>query len=165
MHLLLQKPRHAGGVFYFSAGVSEVRKRKNTAFRTSEKGVLPLRLRRSLCVFIGKIPFWTKIVWTKVKIGQRKAGLSQYLREMQETGEPVEVCVRERPVAYLTPIPRERDTGSSLPPETMERLRAAGIRVIPAKKPKGDWVPIPGKADDSLVIANTVVAMREEKDW
>jgi antitoxin (DNA-binding transcriptional repressor) of toxin-antitoxin stability system len=101
----------------------------------------------------------------KVKVGQLKAGLSQYLREMQESGEPIEVCVREKAVAYLTPIVREGEKGTSLGPETIESLRAAGIRVVPAKKNKGDWVPVPGKALDGLAMANTVVAMRGEKDW
>jgi len=39
----------------------------------------------------------------KVKVGQLKTHLSRYLKDVKETGESIEVCVREDTVAYLTP--------------------------------------------------------------
>ena len=38
----------------------------------------------------------------QVKSAELKTHLSHYLRLVQETGEDIEVCVRETPVAYLT---------------------------------------------------------------
>jgi len=101
----------------------------------------------------------------KVKVGQLKTHLSKYLRQVQETGESIEVCVREKPVAYLTPIEETPTHRSDLTPEVLEQLAQDGITIIPARVPKGDWVPTPGKARDGKTIDNSVVAMRQEKDW
>lgn len=100
-----------------------------------------------------------------VKVGQLKAHLLKYLRKLQESGEAIEVCVREKSVAYLTPTSDIHHQNSHLPLDTVERLQAEGITVIPAKQAKGNWVPTPGKTDDGLHVPNTVVAMRQEKKW
>lgn len=100
----------------------------------------------------------------KVKVGQLKANLSKYLREVQETGERIEVCVREKPVAYLTPI---EDTGSvedKRRKEIEDKLEGSGI-VISQWGTKSDFVPTPGLAGDGKTIENTIVAIRQEKDW
>ncbi|MCC5847285.1 MAG: type II toxin-antitoxin system prevent-host-death family antitoxin [Verrucomicrobia bacterium] len=102
----------------------------------------------------------------KVKVGQLKAHLSQYLREMEASGEPIEVCVRERPVAYLTPImEKDNHAESGPPPELVKSLAANGIRIVQWGGEDDDFVPTPRPAGDGKQIENSVVAMREEKDW
>ena len=46
----------------------------------------------------------------KVKIGELKDQLSHYLRIVRETGQDVEVCVRDEPVAMLQSIERASRT-------------------------------------------------------
>ena len=105
------------------------------------------------------------MVMMRVNVGQFKAKLSRYLRYVQEKREPLEVCVREKPVAYLTPIRHEPTTEPGMDPNLVDRLRASGLTVVPPKRPKGDWVPRPGKAQAGKSAPNSVVAMRAEKDW
>lgn len=102
------------------------------------------------------------LVNMKVKVGQLKAHLSRYLREIQETGESLEVCVRETPVAYLTPIGEEKEENP--PPDLVKAMAADGIRIVQWGCKK-DFVPTPRPAGDGKTFKNTVVAMREEKDW
>lgn len=64
----------------------------------------------------------------KVKIGELKDQLSHYLRIVRETGQDVEVCVRDEPVAMLQSMERAVRT----PPDVVvtklrERLLAAGL--------------------------------------
>lgn len=99
----------------------------------------------------------------KVNVGQLKAKLSQYLREIQATGETLEVCVREAPVAYLMPSSLQAPEKQRISGE-MDRLAKAGLQVIPASSPKKP-LPSLGKTGDRLKLSNTVVAMRAEKDW
>lgn len=101
----------------------------------------------------------------KVKVGQLKAHLSHYVRSVQENQEPIEVCVREKPVAYLIPIRKQTGDASGLDEDLMDRLRASGITATPPRRPKGDWTPRPGRARDGREPENTVVAMRGEKAW
>lgn len=108
--------------------------------------------------------FWTNMVKMKVKVGQLKTHLSQYLREIQETGETLEVCVRERPVAYLTPIAAQAEEADALPPDLEESLAKDGIRIVQWGR-KSDFVPTPRPAGDGKCIENTIVSIREEKDW
>ncbi|MCC5848841.1 MAG: hypothetical protein JJU29_12190 [Verrucomicrobia bacterium] len=115
-----------------------------------------------------KLDFWpkqVKLVIMKVKVGQLKAHLSQYLREMEASGEPIEVCVRERPVAYLTPIIEDGGKENVPPPELVKSLAANGIRIAQWGRKMDDFVPTPRPAGDGKQIENSVVAMREEKDW
>jgi prevent-host-death family protein len=100
----------------------------------------------------------------KVKVGQLKAHLSKYLREVQETGEPIEVCVREKPVAYLTPISDVAADELQERKVLEEKLKLRGIKVVQWGQNRGP-LPKPGKPGDGKTIENTIVAMREEKDW
>jgi len=100
----------------------------------------------------------------KVKVGQLKTHLSKYLREVQETGEAIEVCVREKPVAYLTPIEDAGSVEDRRRKEIEDKLAGSGI-VISQWGNKSDFVPAPRPAGDGKKIENTIVAMRQEKDW
>lgn len=53
------------------------------------------------------------LVIIKVKVGQLKTHLSRYLKNIKETGEPIEVCVREDTVANLTPSPQAQANPNS----------------------------------------------------
>src|SRR5690606_18809488 len=100
----------------------------------------------------------------KVKLGQLKTHLSKYLREIQESGERLEVCVRETPVAYLTPIKDEKDREAEPPPDIVKSLEDVGLQLT-RWGTKSKRVPIPQPAGDGKTIKNSIVAMREEKDW
>ena len=101
----------------------------------------------------------------RVKVGELKTHLSKYLRQLRQTGESIEVCVREEPVAYLT----ARPTGSqrSGREHLAEKLRRSGIRwTNAAHPPKKDLSPpSPGIAADGRTDRDTVAELRAEKDW
>jgi prevent-host-death family protein len=105
----------------------------------------------------------------KVKVGELKTHLSSYLRKVEADGETLEVCVRERPVAYLIPAPKEGE-GS---PETAgsagslsTRLKAQGLLVhgSPVVPIKGK-LPVPRLAGDHRSDVDSVAEMRGERDW
>ena len=99
----------------------------------------------------------------KVKTGELKTHLSRYLREAGETGTPIEVCVREKTVAYLTPVSHDAETQTARD-ALSARLAAAGVTVNQwGRKPT--QAPCPGHARDGRTAQNSVVAIREEKDW
>ena len=107
---------------------------------------------------------------------QLKTHLSRYLRELQDGGEPIEVCVREETVAYLTPA-----KGGVGPDEPSldreiklleENLRAAGLR-LDAASWRRNWqgrqdapmVDPPPAAGDGRTDINTVAQMRQGRPW
>lgn len=106
----------------------------------------------------------TNLILMKVKVGQLKARLSQYLREIQQSGETIEVCVREAPVAYLSPTPKSSTPNPCAPLELESLLAEDGIRIVQWAK-KGNFVPTPQPLNDGKSVSNSVVAMREEKNW
>lgn len=104
------------------------------------------------------------MVIVKVRVGQLKAGLSKYLRTVRETGEPIEVCVREKRVAYLTPAAQEKGTDAASRRAIEAQLQRHGLSVVQwRRKPELDLQPEP--PGDGNVSPNSVVAMRREKDW
>ena len=42
----------------------------------------------------------------KANVADLKAHLSEYLRKLEETGEPITVCIRNEPVAELRALPK-----------------------------------------------------------
>ncbi|MCC5841810.1 MAG: hypothetical protein JJT96_16975 [Opitutales bacterium] len=100
----------------------------------------------------------------KVKVGQLKARLSQYLRQIEETGETLEVCVRETAVAYLKPIAVASSANKGPAPEILQSVAESGVRLVQWGE-KDNFVPTPRPAGDGKNPRNSVVAMREEKDW
>lgn len=101
----------------------------------------------------------------KVKVGELKTHLSSYLRKVEEDGETLEVCVRERPVAYLVPAPADGAIGDATRGLT-GRLQAQGLVVAglaaqqaPAK------LGAPRLAGDGRSDRESVREMRGGKDW
>lgn len=79
----------------------------------------------------------------KVKVGELKTHFSKYIRELEDSDEPIEVCVREETVAYLVSAKDERRTPHK-DARLMQRLEAAGIKV-------SQW----GRSAESLVSMGT----------
>ena len=112
----------------------------------------------------------------RVPTSQLKTHLSRYLRDLQEGGEPIEVCVREEAVAYLTPAKAgtgsedsdlDRDLGA-----LEERLHEVGLR-LDAGSWRRNWrgrqdVPLVGPppvAGDGRSDLDTVAEIRQGRPW
>jgi antitoxin (DNA-binding transcriptional repressor) of toxin-antitoxin stability system len=89
----------------------------------------------------------------------------EYLRQVEATGEPLEVCVRETPVAWLAPIQKGSEVRTGAESIEVERLRRMGLSVRMSKVPKGNWKPTVGRPGDRRRVENKVVEMRESQDW
>ena len=64
----------------------------------------------------------------KVKIGELKDQLSHYLRIVRETGQEVEVCVRDEPVAMLQSMEHaQRTPPDALAAKLKDKLSAKGL--------------------------------------
>lgn len=105
----------------------------------------------------------------KVKVAELKSRLSHYLRVVQESGEDIEICVRETPVAYLVGCAKH---GSASPEARAEsaRLREALAAVGLAATPRdAEQAPLPavrpvrvGPAGKQI---DTVKEIRQQKEW
>ena len=96
----------------------------------------------------------------KVAIGEMKTHLSRYIRELQSGAEPIEVCVRETTVAYLSAPDSKTDRADE---RSLRRvLEAEGLHVSQwGEKPAG---PLPSPAGPPGAD-NAVVEMRRSKAW
>ena len=108
----------------------------------------------------------------QVKSAELKTHLSHYLRLVQETGEDIEVCVRETPVAYLTRT-KEAPVNAALNLEARQ-LEAAFLTVgltlvsplaAPSLHPEPRRLPTPTIAGDGRTDLNTVEETRQQRDW
>ncbi len=101
----------------------------------------------------------------KVKVGQLKTHLSKYLKDLRDTGEPIEVCVREDTVAYLT-SPALNGAGARPQPdiELAQQLERDGLSITHwGQKPASN--PRPGGCTTPIKGSNSVVSIRAEKSW
>lgn len=109
-------------------------------------------------------PNKTNMTNMKVKVGQLKANLSRYLKDVRDTGDPIEVCLREETVAYLTP---STPSGTSAPQPNMElerKLKTDGISVSRwGRKPSANLKP--GSCASPAKGFNSVESIRAEKNW
>jgi antitoxin (DNA-binding transcriptional repressor) of toxin-antitoxin stability system len=103
----------------------------------------------------------------KVKVNELKTHLSRYLRELDQTGAPVEICVREKTVAYLTRAEGGPVTGRNGVDAVALRTRllATGLRWNPASHDPETFSPAPEPAADGRVDHDSVQAMRSERNW
>lgn len=100
----------------------------------------------------------------RVKIAELKTHLSKYVQSIRDGNEPIEVCVREQTVAYLTRAPSSPDIESPEQAQLKERLAGKGVRI----KSRGiisQNVLTPGKPGDGRNPENSVSAIRAEKEW
>lgn len=96
-------------------------------------------------------------------MGEAKTHLSKLVKQVNETGEPLELCVREETVAYL--VPAKKKTDEELEREEMEKkLKEVGLVMVqwPKKPPRPFPVKLP---DEPLREGNAVLEMRAEKDY
>jgi antitoxin (DNA-binding transcriptional repressor) of toxin-antitoxin stability system len=102
----------------------------------------------------------------KVRIGELKTHLSKYVQGLREGGEPVEVCVRDEAVAYLTAAaPGESPGQAREMQELARRLEASGLRLRAGTTFKETALPPLGRAGDGRRVKNSVSDMRSGKDW
>jgi antitoxin (DNA-binding transcriptional repressor) of toxin-antitoxin stability system len=102
----------------------------------------------------------------KVKVRQLKTHLSRYLQMLKETGEEVEVCVREETVARLVPLRRRVELNDLKgKAELAERLRAQNLVLVAEAeiKPGGPVVCAP--AGDGRTNIATVEEIRAGRGW
>ena len=103
----------------------------------------------------------------KVKIGELKTHLSKYLRDLEGSDEPIEVCVREDTVAYLSSAKAEDSRNPSserLNRRLNRRLEAAGITVSRwgnAAEP----LRSPGRCENPAGGPNSVETIRRERNY
>lgn len=99
----------------------------------------------------------------KVKIGELKTHLSKYLRDLEGSDEPIEICVREDTVAYLSSAKAE-DSGNPSSARLNRRLEAAGITVSRwgnAAEP----LRSPGRCESPAGGPNSVETIRRERNY
>jgi antitoxin (DNA-binding transcriptional repressor) of toxin-antitoxin stability system len=102
----------------------------------------------------------------KVKVHQLKTHLSRYLQVLRETGEEVEVCVREEPVARLVPLrPRAAANGLEERAALAERLQAQNLVLVADAKVKPGSPVVACPAGDGRTDIASVEAMRASRGW
>jgi len=105
----------------------------------------------------------------KVSSVELKTRLGHYLREIEHGGAPVEVSVRNRPVAMLVPCgewePSEK-TSASKGWRLVHALEGLGLKVEPAAmRGRAPDLEDPVPAGDGSVDIVSVAEMRAEQDW
>ncbi len=96
----------------------------------------------------------------KVAIGEMKTHLSRYIRELQGGAEPIEVCVRERTVAYLSAPDTKIDRANGK--DLLRAFETDGLQVSQWGRKLGRPLPpVSGPRGES----NSVVGMRQARDW
>jgi antitoxin (DNA-binding transcriptional repressor) of toxin-antitoxin stability system len=106
----------------------------------------------------------------KVKSAELKAKLALYLRKIRESGEPIEVLLRDEPIAYLTPIGHRSTLLAPREAAELHELRSAfadvGLTLSLEDAKVGDLPKLaPVVAGDGRKDIVTVESMRAEKDW
>jgi antitoxin (DNA-binding transcriptional repressor) of toxin-antitoxin stability system len=104
----------------------------------------------------------------QVKTAELKANLSRYVRQVRETGESIEVLLRDETVAYLTPAhvghhttAEEEAKRRALERSFSEMGLSCQLATNPATLPHTEAVV----AGDGRRDIATVSKIRNEKDW
>lgn len=114
------------------------------------------------------VMFLSYVSHVRVKTADLKNNLSRYLKLVRESGEGIEVCLRDEPVAMLVPAHAGSSPGLSAQErsELQRRLAAAGLLLSSDPVAVG---PLPqvtaSRAGDRRADVRTVEAMRSERDW
>jgi|GEM_PF-669746 len=102
--------------------------------------------------------------YMKVNVAELKTHLSKYVKAVREGGDMIEVCVRDRPVAYLTGLDSRTEPPSPEIYEVSKQLAARGLRLESLGKTP-EAILQPGEATDGRDVVNSVLEMRGEEDW
>jgi len=100
----------------------------------------------------------------RVKIGELKTHFSKYVQSLREGGDPIEVCVRDKTVAYLTRSKDEETADLQMGKKLAEKLERRGLRLRQLGRVRATGVS-PGEPGDGCEMQNSIVAIRSEKDW
>jgi antitoxin (DNA-binding transcriptional repressor) of toxin-antitoxin stability system len=98
----------------------------------------------------------------KVKMADLKTHLSKHVQSVRRGDGPIEVCLREEVVAYLTPVGEAGVTAHSQ--GLRDRLAAQGLLLSQLGR-LSDRRLTPALPGDGRKTGNTVLEMRAEKDW
>ncbi len=103
----------------------------------------------------------------RVKTAELKANLSRYVRQVRETGEAVEILLRDETVAYLTPVLAEGKVCAAEQAERLQVERAFAAAGLACEWSSQDQLsrPNPTLAGDGSTAINSIAAMRAEKKW
>ncbi|HUF62064.1 MAG TPA: type II toxin-antitoxin system prevent-host-death family antitoxin [Verrucomicrobiales bacterium] len=107
----------------------------------------------------------------RVESAELKARLSYYLRKLRENGEPIEVLIRDEPVAVLTSIDSRSSTRDPRETEELRELAnafsAVGLTLAPGNARRGALPELtpPATAGDGREDVVSVAALRGEKEW
>lgn len=116
--------------------------------------------------------YYDQLGHMRVKTAELKTHLSRYLRIVQETGEDIEVCVRDTPVAYLTRT-KEAPMNTALQIESRQleaAFQSVGLTLVaPAVAPSGQpstrRLPTPSISGDERTDVDTIQETRRQRDW
>lgn len=101
----------------------------------------------------------------KVKVGELKTHLSTYLRNLETQNEPLEVCLRDKTIAYLVaagPVGRS----SADTKEITSQLQEVGLQWNgQGGHNRSNFVPSPQLAGDGRSDIDTTKFLRESRDW
>lgn len=102
----------------------------------------------------------------KVKSAELKIHLGRYLRQVEQEGATLEVCVRERTVAYLVPARPADGWGKGAEAGVLSSLKPLGLNVSRATRSSGGGtLPDPVQAGDGREDIVTVEELRRGRDW
>ncbi len=101
----------------------------------------------------------------KVNSAELKTHLGKYLRAVEQDAATLEVCVRERTVAYLVPAQQGSRSGAA-EDFPLLALKQAGMKIrMPAAASHGTSLPLPVLAGDGQVDVVSTDEMRKGRDW
>ena len=83
---------------------------------------------------------------------------------MRDGGEPIEVCVRDQTVAYLTRPGDLQHLDSREENDLAKRLERRGLYVQQRGR-VSDRILTPGEPGDERDVENTIIAIRSQKEW
>jgi prevent-host-death family protein len=104
-----------------------------------------------------------QVGFMKVKIGEAKTHLSRLVKEVNATGEPLELCVREETVAYILPA-KNRSQEEKEREELEEKLKSSGVVMMQWPQPPPHPCPV-RPTEIPLREGNAILEMRAEKDY
>lgn len=120
--------------------------------------MVPIHLLIEMVISIGQVDHM------KVMSAELKTHLGKYLREVEQNQVTLEVCLRDRTVAYLIPATGPMLVGAPHSPH--EALSHAGIMLDSSspRRAKAQIAP-PVLAGDGRDDLTSVAVMREGRDW
>ncbi len=102
----------------------------------------------------------------KVNSSELKTHLGQYLRSVERDSTTLEICIRDRTVAYLVPANQTVRLSSVAQDSPLLALKQAGMLL---QSPQGGHpsipLPAPVLAGDGREDASSTDSMRAGRDW